>query len=75
MLFADQQATTEVLKVVWEVSKDGYLKPTVNFEPVNIGGSIIQYATGFNAAWIHENGIGPGAFIDIIRSGDVIPYI
>ena len=75
MLFADQQATTEVLKVVWEVSKDGYLKPTVNFEPVNIGGSVIQYATGFNAAWIHENGIGPGAFIDIIRSGDVIPYI
>lgn len=75
MAFAAQQATTEVLKVVWEVSKDGYLKPTVNFEPVNIGGSVIQYATGFNAAWIHANGIGPGAYIDIIRSGDVIPYI
>jgi DNA ligase (NAD+) len=75
MSFAEQQATTEVLKVIWEASKDGYLKPTVNFEPVNIGGSIIQYATGFNAAWIQENGIGPGAFIDIIRSGDVIPYI
>jgi len=75
MTFAAQQATTEVLKVVWEVSKDGYLKPTVNFEPVNIGGSVIQFATGFNASWIHSNGIGPGAFIDIIRSGDVIPYI
>jgi DNA ligase (NAD+) len=75
MSFADQQTTTEVLNVLWEVSKDGYLKPTVNFEPVNIGGVVIQYATGFNAAFIHENGIGPGAFIDIIRSGDVIPYI
>jgi DNA ligase (NAD+) len=75
MAFADQQATTEVLHVIWEASKDGYLKPTVNFEPVNIGGVIIQYATGFNAAFIHANGLGPGAFIEVIRSGDVIPYI
>lgn len=75
MSFADQQAVTEVLQVNWDVSKDGYLKPTVNFEPVNIGGVIIQYATGFNAKFIHDNGIGPGAFVDIIRSGDVIPYI
>lgn len=75
MAFAEQQATTEVLKVNWEVSKDGYLKPTVNFEPINIGGAIIQYASGFNAAFIHEKGIGPGAFIEVIRSGDVIPYI
>ena len=75
MEFADQMATTEVLRVIWEASKDGFLKPTVNFEPVNIGGVTIQYATGFNARFIHDNGIGPGAFLDIIRSGDVIPYI
>lgn len=75
MAFAEQQTTTEVLRVIWEASKDGYLKPTVNFEPVNIGGAIIQYATGFNAAFIHDKGLGPGAFIEIIKSGDVIPYI
>jgi len=75
MSFAEQKATTEVLKVIWQPSKDGYLKPKVNFEPVNIGGVIIQYATGFNAAFIETNKIGPGAFIEIIRSGDVIPYI
>jgi NAD-dependent DNA ligase len=75
MAFAEQVAVTEVLAVNWEASKDGYLKPTVNFEPVNIGGATIQYATGFNAQFIHTSGIGPGAFIEIIRSGDVIPYI
>jgi DNA ligase (NAD+) len=75
MSFAEQQATTEVIAVLWEASKDGYLKPTVQFEPVNISGVTIQYATGFNAAFIHNNGIGPGAFLDIVRSGDVIPYI
>lgn len=75
MAFADQHADTEVLAVLWEASKDGYLKPTVQFEPVNIGDVIIQYATGFNAAFIQTHGIGPGAFLEIIRSGDVIPYI
>lgn len=75
MSFAEQQTTTEVLDVRWEASKDGFLKPTVQFEPVNIGGVIIQYATGFNAAFIHDQGVGPGAFVEIIRSGDVIPYI
>jgi DNA ligase (NAD+) len=75
MSFADQAAITEVLAVNWDASKDGFLKPTVNFEPVNIGGVIIQYASGFNAAFIQSNGIGPGAFVEIIRSGDVIPYI
>ena len=75
MSFAEQVAITEVLSVEWEASKNGYLKPTVKFEPVNIGGAIIQYASGFNAAFIHSNGIGPGAFVEIIRSGDVIPYI
>ena len=75
MSFAEQQATTEVIAVFWEASKDGFLKPTVQFEPVNISGVTIQYATGFNAAFIHENGVGPGAYVEVIRSGDVIPYI
>jgi NAD-dependent DNA ligase len=34
-----------------------------------------MFATGFNAKFISENGIGPGARIKIVRSGDVIPYI
>lgn len=75
MAFAEQEAITEVLEVQWNVSKDGYLKPTLRFEPVNIGGSIIQFATGFNAAWIEKNGMGPGAYVEIIRSGDVIPHV
>lgn len=75
MAFADQAAVTEVIAVNWDASKDGFLKPTVNFEPVNIGGVVIQYATGFNAAFIESSVLGPGAFIEIIRSGDVIPYI
>lgn len=64
-----------VIGVDWNISKDGYLKPRVKIEPVNLMGATVQYATGFNAKFIAENNIGPGAKIKITRSGDVIPFI
>lgn len=69
------EAEVIVNEVSWNVSKDGYLKPTVLFDSVTIDGVKIQKATGFNAAYIENNGIGPGAKVIIIRSGDVIPHI
>ena len=68
-------AETLVTAVTWEVSKDGLYKPTVVFEPVELAGATIAKATGFNAKFIKENVIGPGARIVVVRSGDVIPFI
>jgi NAD-dependent DNA ligase len=64
-----------VVDVLWEVSQDGYFKPRVRIEPINIAGVNIEYTTGFNGKFIEENRIGIGAVVQIIRSGDVIPYI
>jgi len=75
MVLSDQMAETMVLDVEWNASKDGYLKPRIRIEPVNLSGVKIEYTTGFNAAFIETNRIGVGALIQIIRSGDVIPYI
>jgi NAD-dependent DNA ligase len=47
----------------------------VQIEPINLGGVRIEFATGFNGAFINDNKIGVGALIELIRSGDVIPYI
>ena len=66
---------SEVIGVVWEISKDGYLKPRVNIKKINLGGVNISYTTGFNGKYIEDNKIGPGAIVTITRSGDVIPYI
>lgn len=71
----DNKAVAKVVAVHWKASKHGYLKPRVEIEPVDLVGVTITYATGFNAKFIKENGIGPGAEINIVRSGDVIPYI
>lgn len=71
----DNVAYPTVKKVVWNISKHNYAKPTVTFDGVELCGVTVQKATGFNAAFIIENGIAPGAKIKITRSGDVIPFI
>ena len=75
MVLSDQIAEAKVVDVIWTASKDGYLKPRVQIEPINLGGVQITFATGFNGAFINDNKIGVGALIELIRSGDVIPYI
>jgi NAD-dependent DNA ligase len=75
MVLSDQIAEAKVVDVLWTPSKDGYLKPRVQIEPINLGGITIEFATGFNAAFIKDNNIGIGTTIELIRSGDVIPYI
>jgi DNA ligase (NAD+) len=75
MVISDQVAEAKVVDVIWTPSKNGYLKPRVRIEPVHLGGVTIEYATGFNGKFIESNKIGVGAVIQIIRSGDVIPYI
>jgi NAD-dependent DNA ligase/DNA polymerase/3'-5' exonuclease PolX len=75
MVLSDQVAESTVVDVLWSPSKDGYLKPRVQIKPVGLGGVRIEFATGFNGAFIKDNKIGIGAVVEIIRSGDVIPYI
>lgn len=75
MVLSDQVAEAKVVDVLWAPSKDGYLKPRVQIEPINLGGVQITYATGFNGAFINDNKIGIGSVVELIRSGDVIPYI
>ena len=75
MVISDQVAEAKVVDVIWTPSKSGYLKPRVRIEPIKLGGVTIEYATGFNGKFIEENKIGIGSIIQIIRSGDVIPYI
>ena len=75
MVLSDQVAEAKVVNVLWSASKDGFLKPRIQIEPIKLGGTTIEYATAFNAAFVEKNKLGIGSLIKIIRSGDVIPYI
>lgn len=74
-VLTDQVAEATVVDVLWDVSKHGYLKPRVKIQPINLVGVEISYATAFNAKFVKDNILGPGAVIKLVRSGDVIPHI
>ncbi len=75
MVLSEQIATTTIEYVEYNISKHGILNPRIKYKPVIIGGDTHQYTTGFDAKYILDNKLGPGAEIKIIKSGDVIPYI
>ena len=74
-ILEDQKAQSKIIEIEWNMSKNGYLKPTVLLDPVCVGGVEIKRATANNARFVVDNGLGKGAVIEIIRSGDVIPKI
>lgn len=73
--FNENKQESVVTNIVWNVSKDRYLKPTVHFAEVVIDNVKISSATGFNAKFINDNNIGKDTIVVIERSGDVIPHI
>lgn len=61
--------------VEWSLSKTKYLIPKVKIEPTQLSGTTVQYTAGFNAEYIKDNKIGPGAVVEICKSGEIIPDI
>lgn len=74
-ILEDQITQSTIIQIEWNISKNGYLNPTVIIEPVSIGGVEIKRVSAHNAKYVVDNKLGVGAKIEIIRSGDVIPYI
>ena len=71
----EQRGLGEVEEILWDISRHGKIIPRIKIKPLKIGGVVIQKATAFNAKFIKDNKLGPGAVVNIIRSGDVIPKI
>jgi len=70
-----EKKQTTVREVEWNVSHTGYLIPRILYDPVVVGGATNTAVTGIHARWIYDNGIGPGAIIEITRAGSTIPKV
>lgn len=64
-----------VTKIIWQVSGRGRIIPKIEINPIIINGAKITYCAAHNAEWMTEQGIGVGAIVRLVRSGDVIPKI
>jgi len=71
----EQSAQTEIIGISWNISKQGYLKPTLHINPVRLDGVTVSNVTGNNARFVKDMGIGIGAKVLVKRSGMVIPII
>ena len=73
--YNENMKEVEVIDVLWNASKDKYLKPRLKINQIDLNGSMVSYVTGFNGKYIYNNKIGPGSTIKIGLSGGVIPHI
>lgn len=71
----EQSAETEIIGITWNISKQGYLKPTLHVKPIRLDGVTVSNVTGNNARFVKDLGIGVGAKVVVKRSGMVIPII
>lgn len=71
----EQSAESEIIGISWNISKQGYLKPTLHIAPVRLDGVTVSNVTGNNARFVKDMGIGVGAKVLVKRSGMVIPII
>lgn len=70
-----EEVTVTVKDIKWQPSRFGKLKPVITINPISLGGVTITNVTGFNAAYILDNGIGNNSRLSLIRAGDVIPHV
>ncbi len=68
-------ARVEVLAVIPQTSRSGRITPVVEVPPTRLSGAVIQRVTAHHYGMVAEQGIGVGAFLEITRSGEVIPKI
>jgi len=68
-------AKIKVQAVTWQVGRTGSITPVMEVEPVLLSGANIRRVTAHHAGLIQKEGIGEGALIEIIRSGEVIPKL
>ena len=66
---------TTITGIEWNLSKTKYLIPTLLVEPVMLSGATVRRCAGCNAKMVLDNGWGIGAKINMLRSGEVIPFI
>jgi len=69
--FPSESKIVEVIRVRWDISRTGTLTPVAEFEPILLGGAIVQNVTLHN--WDTGKNISKGTKIRVKRSGDVIP--
>ena len=73
--FAPDMAVTRLQRIDVSVGRTGVLTPFAVLEPVDVGGATVTYASLHNADQIAKKDLREGDYVQVVRAGDVIPYV
>ncbi len=71
----DESADVKVISVTPQISRTGRVTPVAELVPTRISGATVSRVTVHHYNMVKVNGVGPGAILQIVRSGLVIPKI
>jgi DNA ligase (NAD+) len=73
--FVPDEVITSYVGIEWNVGKTGELAPVILLQPVQLAGTTVKRASGYNAGYLVNNHIGPGAVFSVAKAGDIIPEV
>jgi DNA ligase (NAD+) len=73
--FAPDMAVTRLTRIDVNVGRTGVLTPFAVLEPVEVGGATVTFASLHNADQIAAKDLREGDYVQVVRAGDVIPYV
>ena len=73
--FQDEIEETTLLKVEYNVSKNGILTPVAVFEPVELEGTIVEKASVHNISILEDLDLRIGDSIKVFKANQIIPQI
>jgi DNA ligase, NAD-dependent len=73
--FKAQRAESKLTSIEYQVGRTGIVTPVANFEPVELGGTIVKRASLNNANFMEKLDIIKGDWVYIEKGGEIIPKI
>jgi DNA ligase (NAD+) len=73
--FKKDAVETVVEGVEWTLGMHQRLAPVLLIKPVDVDGATIKRVSASNAALLLEAGMGVGAKVGVVKSGDIIPFV
>ncbi len=71
--FQGETKFAKISSISWQVSRNGYLTPVANIEPVELSGAMVSRVTLHNYGMVKQFSLKKDDIIEVVRSGEVIP--